>query len=66
MMLSHLSIPIGCSDLENVGLDSKFVFLGWPKAKIWAIIFSEDFDGGHFEKCPKKGGSGPIYKALTS
>ena len=50
------SIPIGFSDLENVGLDTKFVFLGWPKAKIWAIQFSEDFDGGHFEKCPKRWG----------
>ena len=50
------SIPIGFSDLENVGLDTKFVFLGWPKAKIWAIQFSEDFDGVHFEKCPQRWG----------
>ena len=59
------NIPIGFSDLENVGLDTKFVFLGWPKAKIWAIQFSEDFDGGHFEKCPKRWGC-PTYKVLTS
>ena len=50
------NIPIGFSDLEKVGLDTKFVFIGWPKAKIWAIQFSEDFDGGHFEKCPKRWG----------
>ena len=31
------NIPIGFSDLEKVGLDTKFVFIGWPKAKIWAI-----------------------------
>ena len=43
------SIPIGFSDLENVGLDTTFVFLCWPKAKIWAIQISEDFDGGYFE-----------------
>ena len=50
------NIPIGFSDLEKVGLDTKFVFIGWPKAKIWAIQFSEDFDVGHFEKCPKRWG----------
>ena len=33
-----------------MGLDTKFVFLGGPKATISAIQFSEDFDGGHFEK----------------
>ena len=55
------SIPIGFSDLENVGLDTKFVFLGWPKAKIWAIKFSADFDGGHFEKCPKRWGRPNLY-----
>ena len=59
------SIPIGFSDLEKVGLDTKFVFLGWPKTKIWAIQFSKDFDGGHFEKCPKSWGR-PTYKTLTS
>ena len=55
------NIPIGFSDLENVGLDTKFVFLGWPKVKIWAIQFSEDFDGGHFEKCPKRWGRPNLY-----
>ena len=59
------SIPIGFSDLENVGLGTKFVFLGWPKTNIWAIQFSEDFDGGHFEKC-HKGGGVPTFQALTS
>ena len=44
-----------------MGLDTKFVFLGWPKAKIWAIQFSEDFDGGHFEKCPKRWGRPNLY-----
>ena len=59
------NIPIGFSDLENVGVDTKFVFPGRPKAKIWAFQFSEDFYGGHSEKCPKRWG-GPTYKALTS
>ena len=44
-----------------MGLDTKFVFLGWPKAKIWAIQFSADFDGGHFEKCPKRWGRPNLY-----
>ena len=55
------NIPIGFSDLENVGLDTKFVFRGWPKVKIWAIQFSEDFDGGHFEKCTKRWGQPNLY-----
>ena len=55
------NIPIGFSDLENVGLDTKFVFLCWPKVKIWAIQFSEDFDGGHFEKCQKRWGRPNLY-----
>ena len=37
MMYHIYSIPIGFSDIENVGLDTKFVFLGWPNTKIWAI-----------------------------
>ena len=44
-----------------MGLDTKFVFLGWPKAKICAIQFSEDFDGGHFEKCLKRWGRPNLY-----
>ena len=28
------NIPIGFSDIENVGVDTKFVFLGWPKTEI--------------------------------
>ena len=44
-----------------MGLDTKFVFLGWPKVKIWAIQLSEDFDGGHFEKCPKRWGRPNLY-----
>ena len=50
---------------EMLILYTIFVFLGWPKVKIWAIQFSEDFDGGHFESA-QKGGGGPTYKALTS
>ena len=44
-----------------MGLDTKFMFLGWPKAKILAIQFLEDFDGGHFEKCPKRWGRPNLY-----
>ena len=46
--------------------DTKFVFLGWPNAKIWAIQFSEDFDGGHFEKCPKRWGRPNLYGVKIS
>ena len=31
------NIPIGFSDFENEGVDTKFVFLGWPKTEIGAI-----------------------------
>ena len=59
------NIPNGFSDLENVGLDTKFVFLGWPKATIWTIQFSEDSMAAIL-KSPQKGGGGPTYMALTS
>ena len=36
------NIPIGFSDLENVGVYTKFVFLSWPKTEIGAIQFVED------------------------
>ena len=39
MMLSHYNITIGFSDLENVGVDIKFVFLSWPKTEIGEIQF---------------------------
>ena len=42
------SITIGFSDLENVGVDTKFVFLSWPKTEIGAIQFSEHIDCGRF------------------
>ena len=29
LFIDIYSIPIGFSDLENVGLDTKFVFLAW-------------------------------------
>ena len=41
-------VTIGFSDLENVGVDTKFVFLSWPKTEIGEIQFSEHIDFGRF------------------
>ena len=42
------SITIGFSDIENVGVDTKFVFLSWPMTEIGEIQFSEHIDCGRF------------------
>ena len=53
------NILIGFSDLENVGVDTKFVFLGWPKTEIgaiqffWKILTAAAFGDGQLEYCLK-------------